>query len=125
MNKLEREVIELFLAGDDPVFQGLREQMNSLAVTTRDSTGVGFYTEFALPSMVNRVEARRLRLTSVRGSTDSLQNGLGFVLYVDEGAISMLEGYTYDEPWPTDLSNLRLFRIYEGAGGPQSAEKKC
>ena len=33
---------------------------------------------------------------------------LGFLLYVKNGVLSALEGYTYDEPWPDELHGLKL-----------------
>ena len=36
------------------------------------------------------------------------KHGLGFLLYVADGALSALEGYTYDEPWPNELQGLVL-----------------
>jgi hypothetical protein len=39
----------------------------------------------------------------------TLRNGAGFVLFLTDGALEMLEGYTYDEAWrklPQDYSAL-------------------
>lgn len=34
--------------------------------------------------------------------------GVGFLLYVDDGLITMLEGYTYGEPWPQPVGEFSL-----------------
>ena len=34
--------------------------------------------------------------------------GLGFFLYVRDGYLHKLEGYTYGEDWPSNVSNFRL-----------------
>jgi hypothetical protein len=44
----------------------------------------------------------------VSGTADGVMHGLGFLLLVEDGLLRMLEGYTYDEPWPAEVRNLRL-----------------
>jgi hypothetical protein len=48
------------------------------------------------------------KLDDVNGTADNIKDGLGFFLYVTEGALSMLEGYTYDAPWPDEVRGLVL-----------------
>ena len=72
-------------------------------------TGVGFFTKIIVEGDVARPVGRpTFKLGNVHGQADNVRHGLGFLLYVTDGAISMLEGYTYDDPWPDDLQNLRL-----------------
>ena len=37
-----------------------------------------------------------------------LAHGAGFVLFIRGGRLSMLEGYTYDEPWPDQVRGFSL-----------------
>jgi hypothetical protein len=72
-------------------------------------TGVGFYTEFVVPPEAPRVLGRpTFKLGDVNGTADNVNHGLGFLLYVTDGALSMLEGYTYDQPWPDEVRCLVL-----------------
>jgi len=43
-------------------------------------------------------------LGNVQVSFPGLEHGAGFVLFINDGLISMLEGYTYGEPWPEDIT---------------------
>src|ERR1700675_3240531 len=109
LTTLEDQVLEMLLRGEDWVLSVLRQQAKQLQVSSRKMTGVGFYTEFVVPSEVPRVPGRpTFKLGDVNGTADNVKHGLGFLLYVKDGALSMLEGYTYDEPWPDDVRGLVL-----------------
>jgi len=109
LTTLEDQVLDMLLRGQDEVLVILRQQAKQLQVSSREKTGVGFYTEFAVSPEVPRVPGRpTFKLGDVNGTADNVNHGLGFLLYVTEGALSMLEGYTYDEPWPDDVRGLVL-----------------
>jgi hypothetical protein len=40
---------------------------------------------------------------------EGLEHGAGFMLFIDDGVLVMLEGYTYDEPWPQRMSLITRF----------------
>ena len=109
MNELERGVTHLLTAGEHPVLQVLRRQLESVRVVGRTYTGVGFYTDLEVDHDVPRVTAPlNVELVDVSAMMDGLQNGVGFVLFVREGVVSFLEGYTLDEPWPGRVENVVL-----------------
>ena len=65
--------------------------------------------KFEIPSLLQRVNLRQtFTLGDVHGAADNVKHGLGFVLFVVDGVLSMLEGYTYDEPWPDEPRGLIL-----------------
>jgi hypothetical protein len=106
---LETQVLEMLLDGQDEVLTILRQQAKQLEVSSREMTGVGFYAEFRVPPDLPRVPGGpTFKLGDVNGTADNVSHGLGFLLYVKDGALSMLEGYTYDEPWPDDVRGLVL-----------------
>jgi hypothetical protein len=37
-----------------------------------------------------------------------LQYGAGFLLYIKDGMLNMLEGYCYEDKWPNDFENFEL-----------------
>jgi hypothetical protein len=88
-SSLEKAVMEKLLEGDEPALKVLREQWRNSRVLNRKLTGVGFY------------------------------HGAGFVLFVDDGVISFLEGFTYDEPWPEDAGSFELWYL---KGSPSSVK---
>jgi hypothetical protein len=109
LTTLESQVLQMLLRGDDEVLAVLRQQAKEAKVSSRKITGVGFFAEFAVPPHAPRVMGRTtFKLSDVNGTADNVKHGLGFVLYVAGGALSSLEGYTYDEPWPDEPRGLVL-----------------
>jgi hypothetical protein len=109
LNDLEKAVLEKLLEGSHPVLEALRRQLPGLSVEKRQQTGAGFYTEFAKGSAAPvLLTGRKIRFGDVQASIDSLKLGAGFVLFVDDGLIHMLEGYSYEEPWPETIGNFVL-----------------
>lgn len=100
LTALEAAVLDLLLAGDDPWLGVLREQRRLLRVVDREHTGVGFFTSFDMHADAPRLDGRpSLRFGDVHADIDGLPHGAGFVLVVDDGLMTMLEGYCYDEAW--------------------------
>lgn len=107
--QLEERAIELLLAGDVPALQVLRNQYRVAKVIDRTLTGAGFFTRFEIPITAPRIEQNRRRvLSDVVADIPGLDYGAGFALFVDDGAISMLEGFTYEEDWPGDVYNSKV-----------------
>lgn len=109
LTNLERQVMEALLAGNEPALQLLAHQFKTATVTTRELTGAGFYTTFLIMPQAPRLEgSKAIRLGDVTAEIDGLQSGAGFVLFVNNGAIEFLEGFSYGEPWPEKVDNFRL-----------------
>jgi hypothetical protein len=109
LTTLEEQVIRMLLAGDDAILSSLRDQAEHLTVSSREMTGVGFFTELVVTgSAATAAIARSFRLGDVSGTADGVMHGLGFLLLVEDGLLRMLKGYTYDEPWPAEVRNMRL-----------------
>lgn len=72
-------------------------------------TGVGFFTHLDVPNLELRVPLTdRTVISDVIGEIAGLQHGAGFVLYIVDGRMQLLEGYTYDEPWPKEIVEYSL-----------------
>lgn len=99
----------MLLRGDNEVLAILRQQLKDIGVSRREMTGVGFFTELVIPPPVPRIPGRpTFKLGDVNGTATNVDHGFGFLLYVKDGALSALEGYTYDEPWPDEYYDLVL-----------------
>lgn len=119
LTPVESAVLRCLLAGKEPVLLALQHQLESASIAARDITGHGFHLHFSVPGDVERLH-RRFRIKSdfcfgdVEMSTDSLERGAGFLLWITGGALGFLEGYTYDERWPTNVLAFTL--RYIGGG---------
>lgn len=104
LTQLERRVMEMLLAGDHPVLETLRRQFESAKVAKREYTGHGFFTHFEVPADVPRLPNNRsFELDDLYGASRDSQwpwPEFGFILFVRNGAIDFLEGYTYYDTFP-------------------------
>ena len=112
LNSLERRVMDMLLAGEDPTLDVLRDQFRVADVTERELTGVGFFITFLVPPGVPRLKGSKLsHLGDVKAEIRGLQHGADFVLHLCDGAIDYLEGCSFDEPWPANVEEFRVSYI--------------
>jgi hypothetical protein len=111
---LESEVLHLSLAGDHPLLGILRQQLPHTTVAKREFTGVGFYSDLAVAATAPRIVGPqgKFEISDVFADVPGLQYGVGFVLFVREGIVSLLEGYTFDEAWPASLEGAVVRYIH-------------
>ena len=116
INDTEAAVLQLLLAGDDPVLKILREQLSQAAVRKRELTGCGFFCYFDVGGAAPKLTGRqRFQFGDVEGRIIGLNHGAGFLLFVSDGTLDFLEGYTFGETWP---QNARLVSA-SYSNGPQ------
>lgn len=107
---LERAVMACLLAPEHPVADALRQQADHGRVASRKYTGVGFYTGLDVhpDAPPAPVKSGQMNLGDVTASIDGLNHGAGFVLWVEDGVLRELEGFSYDEPWPEEIRGYDL-----------------
>jgi hypothetical protein len=106
---LESNVLEMLLAGEEPELAALRAQADSAQAADRRLSGVGFHTRFTYSSEPVPLPGRpTFDFGDVNAESPQLVHGAGFVLFVTGGVLESLEGYTYDDPWPTDEASITL-----------------
>ncbi len=114
---LEDEVLKWLLAGEDPVIVALQIQLKGITSIHRELTGHGFYLNFnTRPNLIplhNQMAVKEnFSFGDVEAKISSLNSGAGFLLWIKNGIISSLEGYTYDEVWPEEIKEFRLRYLF-------------
>src|SRR5437660_1160173 len=88
LTSLEKQVLELLLAGEDENLSVLRQQVKRASVCSRKMTGVGFYSKFSIPIGLPRITGGpSFKLGDVNGSARNVKHGLGFLLYINTGEL--------------------------------------
>jgi hypothetical protein len=105
---LERAVEEMILGGDDPRLPALRRQWDSATLVSREYTGVGFYTTLRVPKELALEGHPHLTAADVHADIEGLEHGAGFVLFVIDGLMETLEGYTSADRWPGEVRGFKL-----------------
>jgi hypothetical protein len=112
LTRLEQDVLDMLLAGDEPVLNVLRTQLLSSRIKSRTWTGGGFFTDFEVPESAPRVSQKmNFELEDVAAEIAGLAYGAGFILFVRAGLLSQLKGYSYVEPWNDADRDYRLFFV--------------
>src|ERR1700733_12844095 len=98
-NALEKAVLYKLFEGSQAALASLRRQAECAKVTSREPTGVGFYTSFELPRTIDVASGLppKVIFGDVAATVLKLAHGAGFLVYIYDGKITMLEGYCYDE----------------------------
>lgn len=98
---LTARLMPLLLAGDHPMSVLLREQYVRAAIREVELTGVGFFIEFEVPGDVARTDPANVTGGNVHIEVEGLKHGIGCLLFVRDGVIATLVGYTFgDDEWP-------------------------
>ncbi len=99
---LECAVLEAIARQVPDHTDALSRQLTQARVVARKNTGVGFYTTIDISS-----DGRICGITSPIGdvgtTVDHLQHGMGFLLWLKEGRMHELEGYSYAGESTSDL----------------------
>lgn len=110
LTDFERALLTSLLAGDHPALSVLRDQLTVTSVTGREFSGVGCFVHFVVPPAVRRLPVSRWIISDVDFYLDGLEYPAGALLFIEEGALSMLEAYTYaSEDWPTDSAGYSVY----------------
>jgi hypothetical protein len=107
--ELEKKVIEMLLTSNHPVAKILRNQYENSEVVSREYSGVGFFTAFKIKSEVDITPKKDFAIRGVHAYLEGQKGVLDFILYVRNGFIIQLEGYTIGiKRWPDNHKGLRL-----------------
>ncbi len=117
LTKLEIDVMEFLLKGNNDVLEILREQYsNVIDISRTNNNGYGYYIYFIIRDDINKLnEINNIKLDfcfgDVIATVEGLKNGAGFLLWVKNGLIHMLEVYSYEEEWPKEILGYKVFYI--------------
>jgi hypothetical protein len=118
LHRLELEVLELLVAGSDPVLEVLREQLAASRVARRERTEVGFFTFLDVPSWARRLaDADEFVLDDVAATLSGVARPARFLLAVHDGVLHFVEGVIVGERWPDEPRLERAYFIRRGSAG--------
>jgi hypothetical protein len=108
LTDLERDAMATMLRHDHPVTTLLRAQLDECRIKGRELTGVGFFTDIVVPQALAVPGLGSMHLNDAVVEIAGLEHGVGFVLFIRDGKLDVLEGFTYDEPWPDKIGNYSV-----------------
>lgn len=111
--ELERSAMLAIFAELPKLAADLKQQLTLATVTSRKNTGVGFFTNMHVADDAPRVHCDNPLNTDIHARIDGRQSDMGFLVWMEDGRIGTLEGYTYaDSTEGLDLAALK-FELYK------------
>jgi hypothetical protein len=110
LTDFEKALLAKLLEGDHPVLAALREQAAWLRLARREQTEAGFFCDLDAPTAPI---ARTFMLDDVEAELEGVRRGASVVLVVKNGRMTLLEGFTRDEPWPVTIGSYKLRYVNE------------
>lgn len=107
LTPFEAEILHRLVATADAQTKGLLiRQEQFLRVVNRELTGVGFFVHLSVDREAEPVpRLPRIVLSGLKVEIEGLPYGAGFAAFVEDGYLSMLEGFTYGGDWPSDIGH--------------------
>jgi hypothetical protein len=106
----QKKAMQMLLAGSDEVLRGLRDQYANATSQPVEFTGAGFYTNFFVKSGTPPVaDGKTFQIDDVEVILNGKRSAVGIILFVNDGILSMLEGYTLTaEEWPNEYKKIEF-----------------
>lgn len=84
--------------------QKLQAQFEKIVVQKRESSTYGFSTYYTVTVPEDTLgDGENLQLGKYQWSINGLRYGSDYILWIENGFISCLEGFSYNEPWPDEI----------------------
>ncbi|MDD9901016.1 MAG: hypothetical protein OXT65_08570 [Alphaproteobacteria bacterium] len=109
LSKLEFEVLQALLDNEDSRISFLKEQVKGISVIKRSISDAGLLLEFRVSNdCAPSIRVLDLIISGVEVTVPNLEFGIGFALFVENGLLKAMEGFTYEEAWPKSISKFRI-----------------
>ena len=106
-DEFEKIIIEDIIQTYPEYAEKLARQYGSATVVKRTVNNPGFYTYYEISDKTASLgDGVDLRLGENQWNVNGLKYGSDYILWVKNGFISSLEGFSYDEPWPTEITDI-------------------
>jgi hypothetical protein len=115
LSSLEQAVLAAIALQVPEAADALDGQHGKVRVIARENTGAGFYTTLDV-SHRSPIKGVGSPLGDVGATVVGLEHGMGFLLWLREGNIHRLEGYSYEE----STSGIDFEQVAFGAVGPRT-----
>jgi len=102
--RLVNRLLPQLLDGDHPALVILREQLQRSHLGVITLSGVGFFADINVPIDALKVDPPNITGGHATIELSNVKHDAGCVLFVRDGHLSVLEGYTYGDEWSEDTA---------------------
>ena len=84
--------------------QKLQSQFEKITVQKREFSTYGFSTYYSVTAVEETLgDDKNLPLGKHQWNINGLTCGSDYILWIKNGLINCLEGFSYNEPWPNEI----------------------
>jgi hypothetical protein len=110
---LETAALEAIFSETPELAPALKSQLEASVVTNRENSGGGFFTTMKVADDAPAVNSPSVLGYATQARIGGLEHGLGFVLFMRDGKLHMLEGFAWGSERTNDLDLAALqFEVY-------------
>ena len=104
INEFEKR-ISIDIIEQYPAYKSkLQAQFEHAVVQKRAFSKYGFSTDYAVTTTEETLgDDVNLQLGKRQWNINGLQHGSDYILWIKNGFITCLEGFSYNEPWPNEI----------------------
>jgi hypothetical protein len=111
LTPLEKAVLDLMLDRPGEPCSTLRKQLAHAVVAKREFSGVGFFTYFTIPADAPvRRDLAQAVIQDIVADIPGVEHGASFMLFIQDGVLSFLEGVASSGDWPQEVHGFRVYR---------------
>lgn len=112
---LEKAVIGRMLSDRELEPARSTVDFDKVSVSSREYTGLGFLTELESAEELKLFkDGVSLRWGNVGARLNASRQETGYLVYVDNGYVTAVEGYTYGDDWPDQVEQIELYELKPG-----------
>ena len=103
-NEFEKIIITDIMEQYPEYKQKLQAQFEKSVVLKREFSTYGFSTYYIVTASEEALgNNENLQLGKSQWKINGLQHGSDYILWIKNGFITCLEGFSYNEPWPDEI----------------------
>ncbi len=111
LNDIEKTVIEEFLKTKNIEIEDKVGFFEDVKIKDKEMSPVGFHTFLEKSEKLRVSDLDKTYKWGSLGITINRAVETGYLIYVEQGYIDCIEGYTYEEDWPVKISSIKPYCI--------------
>jgi hypothetical protein len=104
---IEREVLEITAAEYPASAEALCQQIDAARVISFKNSGAGFFSDLVVATNAPLL-TEKSPLNGAYGNVLGIEHGIGFIVFLKDGRLSMIEGYCNGDVSTTEVDFLRV-----------------
>jgi hypothetical protein len=122
--EFEKKIMEMLLNSPHPMAKLLINQYEHSKIKSRNYSGAGFFTYFKVNDGIKEAPKQSFEIGGVYADIGDVNDAMGFMLFIRNGFIDWLEGYTLTiDYWPDSYKDVVELKYNDERGITDYSDK--